>query len=174
MPDEPSDGAEIGMLADLGIERHLQRHEVELPVQSVREPPEHGTLSEAIERLARCRAQPGKQLRQRQAAVMSIVREPGPPNGSGKVIEDRPQGRVAERTAHVALRRRGSARQVAIELRLARNSRIAVDSELLEGDEVGPDVALFEGAELNAVALRDGAGHAVNRPAVAKQQYAVD
>src|SRR5205814_10263208 len=76
--------------------------------------------------------------------------------------------------AHVALRRRGSAGQVAIELRLARNSRIAVDSELLEGDEVGPDVALFEGAELDAVALRDGAGHAVNPPAIAEQQHDVD
>src|SRR5437870_6446013 len=174
MPDEPSDGAKIGMLADLGIERHLQRHEVELPVQSVREPPEHGTLSEAIERLAPCRAQPGKELRQRQAAVMSIVREPWPPNGGGKVIQDRPQGRVPERTAHVALRGRGSAGQVAIELPPARKPRIAVDSELLEGDEVGPDVALFEGAELDAVALRDAAGHAVNRPAIAEQQHDVD
>src|SRR5207244_9489718 len=174
MPDEPSDGAKIGMLADLGIERHLQRHEVELPVQSVREPPEHGTLSEAIERLAPRRAQPGKRLRQRQVAVMSIVREPWPPNGSGKVIEDRPQGRVAERTAHVALRCRGSAWQVAIELPPARKPRKAVDSELLEGNEVGPDVALFEGAHPDAILLRDAAGHAVNRPAVTEQQHDVD
>src|SRR5207302_9635492 len=147
----------------------LQRHEVELPVQSVREPPEHGTLSEAIERLARCRAQPGKQLRQRQAAVMSIVKEPGPPNGSGKVIEDRPQGRVAERTAHVALRRRGSAGQVAIELRPARKPRIAVDAELLEGDEVGPDVAFLESADLDAILLREAASHPVDRPTVTEQ-----
>src|SRR5207253_7488942 len=105
---------------------------------------------------------------------MPIVREPWPPNGGGDVIQGRPQSRVAERTAHVALRRRGSAGQVAIELRLARNSRIAVDSELLEGNEVGPDVALFEGAELDAVALRDAAGHAVNRPAVTEQQHDVD
>src|SRR5205807_1323292 len=151
-----------------------QRHEVELPVQSAREPPEHGTLSEAIERLAPCRAQPGKELRQRQAAVMSIVREPRPPNGGGKVIEDRPQRRVAKRAAHVALRYRRSAGQVPIELCVAGNPRIAVDSELLEGDEVGPDVALFEGAELDAVALRDAAGHAVNRSAIAEQQHDVD
>src|SRR5437660_10006591 len=99
MPDEPSDGAKIGMLADLGIERHLQRHEVELPVQSVREPSEHGTLSEAIERLARCRAQPGKELRQRQTAGMSIVSEPWPPTGGGKGMQDRPQCRLPQRTA---------------------------------------------------------------------------
>src|SRR2546430_16478304 len=173
MPDEACDGAKSGMLADLGIERHLQRHEVELAVQSVREQPEHGTLCEAMERLAPCRAQPGKQLRQRQAAVMSIVREPCPPNGSGKVIEDRPQCRVAERTAHVALRCRGSAGQVAIKLRPARKPRIAVDTKLLEGNEVGPEVALLESADPDTMLLRDRAGHPVNRPAVAEQQHDV-
>src|SRR2546423_10382899 len=174
MPDEACDGAKIGMLADLGIERHLQRHEVELAVQSVREQPEHGTLSEAMERLAPCRAQPGKQLRQRQAAVMSIVLEPGTRDGGRDVIQGCPHSRVPERTAHVALRCRGSARQVAIKLRSARNPRIAVDAELLEGNEVGPDIALFESADPDTMLLRDRAAHPVNRPAVAEQQHDVD
>src|SRR5207302_10016263 len=98
-----------------------------------------------------------------------IFREPWPPNAGAHVIQRRPQRRVAEHTADVALSRRGSAGQVAIELRMARKPQIAVDPELLEGDEVRPDVALFEGAELDAVALRDAAGHAVNRPAIAEQ-----
>src|SRR5438876_4452616 len=158
------------MLSDLGIDGGLQRHEEEFPVQRAGEPVEDRALSQGVEKLAPRRAQPGKQLRQRQAAVMSIVREPWPPNGSGKVIEDRPQGRVAERTAHVALRCRGSAGQVAIELPPARKPRIAVDSKLLEGNEVGPDVALLESADLDAILLRDAASHPVNGPAVAEQQ----
>src|SRR5437879_3376155 len=174
MPDEPSDGAKIGMLADLGIERHLQRHEVELPVQSVREPPEHGTLSEAIERLAPRRPQPGKRLRQPQGAVMSIVGKPGTPDGGGDVIQGRPQSRVAEGAADFALCFPRPAREVAIELCLTRHQRKAVDSELLEGNEVGPDVALFEGAHPDAILLRDAAGHAVNWPAIAEQQHDVD
>src|SRR5437764_957116 len=105
---------------------------------------------------------------------MSIVREPWPPNGSGKVIEDRPQSRVAERTAYVALRCRGSAGQVAIELRPARKPRIAVDPGLFEGDEVRPDVAFLESADLDAILLRDAASHPVDRPAIAKQQHQID
>src|SRR5207245_1991346 len=126
------------MLADLGIDGGLQRHEEEFPVQRAGEPLLDRALSQGVEELAPRRAQPGKQLRQRQAAVMSIVMEPWPPNGGGKVIEDRPQGRVAECTAHVALRCRGSAGQAAIKLRPARKPRLAVAAKLREGNEVGP------------------------------------
>src|SRR2546429_719815 len=73
------------MLADLGIDRYLQGHEEEFPVQSAREQPEHRAFPESIEHLAPCRAQPGKHLRQPQAAVMSIAREPGTPDGGGDV-----------------------------------------------------------------------------------------
>ena len=63
---------------------------------------------------------------------------------------------------------------MAIELCLARNPRIAVDAKLLEGNEVGPEVAFFESADLDAMLLRDRAGHPVNRPAIAEQQHDVD
>src|SRR5438477_8248526 len=145
------------MLADLGIDRYLQGHEEESLMQSAGEQLEHRAFSESIEHLAPCRAQPGKHLRQPQAAVMSIAREPGTPDGRGDVIQGRPQSRVAEGVADVELPRLLSARQMAIELRLARNPRMAVDAKLLEGNEVGPDVALFENADPDTMLLRDRA-----------------
>src|SRR5438105_15564807 len=134
------------MLAHLGIDRYLQGHEEEFPVQSAREQPEHRAFPESIEHLAPCRAQPGKHLRQPQAAVMSIAREPGTPDGGGDVIQGCPQSRVPEGVADVELPRLLCARQMAIELCVARNPRIAVDAKLLEGNEVGAEVALFESA----------------------------
>src|SRR5438105_7157416 len=147
------------MLTDLGIDRYLQGHEEESLMQSAREQPEHRVFSESIEHLAPSRAQPGKHLRQPQAAVMSIAREPGTPDGGGDVIQGCPQSRVPERVADVELPRLLCARQMAIELCLARNPRIAVDAKLLEGNEVGPDVALFESTNTDTMLLRDRAGH---------------
>src|SRR5438270_8815135 len=162
------------MLPDLGIDRYLQGHEEESLMQSAREQPEHRAFPVSTEHLAPCRAQPGKHLRQPQAAMMSIAREPGTPDGGGDVIQGCPQSRVPERVADVELPRLLCARQIAIELCLARNPRIAVDAKLLEGNEVGPDVALFESADPDTMLLRDRAGHPVDRPAVAEQQHDVD
>src|SRR5256885_1403784 len=162
------------MLADLGVDGYLQGHEEEFSVQSAREQPEHRAFPESTEHLAPCRAQPGKHLRQPQAAMMSIAREPGTPDGGGDVIQGCPQSRVPERVADLELRSLRSARQMAIELCLARNPRIAVDAKLLEGNEVGPDVALFESADPDTMLLRDRASHQVNRSAVAEQQHDVD
>ena len=105
---------------------------------------------------------------------MSIAREPGTPDGGGDVIQSCPQSRVPERVADVELRFVRCARQMAIELCPAWNPRIAVDAKLLEGNEVGPEVAFFESADLDAMLLRDRAGHPVNRPAIAEQQHDVD
>src|SRR5438105_9368878 len=162
------------MLADLGVDGYLQGHEEEFSVQSAREQPEHRAFPESTEHLAPCRAQPGKHLRQPQAAVMSIAREPGTPDGGGDVIQGCPQSRVPERVADVEFPFVWCARKVAIELCPAWNPRIAVDAKLLEGNEVGPDVALFESANPDTMLLRDSASHPVNRPAVAEQQHDVD
>src|SRR5438477_4040072 len=162
------------MLPDLGIDGYLQGHEEESLVQSAREQPEHRAFPESTEHLAPCRAQPGKHLRQPQAAMMSIAREPGTPDGGGDVIQGCPQSRVPERVADVEFPFVWCARKVAIELCPAWNPRIAVDAKLLEGNEVGPDVALFESANPDTMLLRDSASHPVNRPAVAEQQHDVD
>src|SRR5256885_894366 len=138
------------LLPDLGVDGYLQGHEEESLMQSAREHPEHRAFPVSTEHLAPCRAQPGEHLRQPQAAMMSIAREPGTPDGGGDVIQSCPQSRVPERVADVELRFVRCARQMAIELCPAWNPRIAVDAKLLEGNEVGPEVAFFESADLRS------------------------
>src|SRR5438132_14019836 len=143
------------MLADLGVDGYLQGHEEEFSVQGAREQPQQRAFPESTEHLAPWRGQPGKHLRQPQAAVMPIAREPGTPDGGGDVIQGCPQSRVPERVADVELPRLLCARQMAIELCLARNPRIAVDAKLLEGNEVGSDVAFFVSAAPDSMLLCD-------------------
>ncbi len=108
--------------------------------------------------------------------VRRVMREPPHSGHRGRCVEhvlDRPAAKAARHRWRVAPGRQRTG-AFAIPVRIPRQRRMTIDPAFLEGDPIGPQIALLDHVNSQSAPLGDADGSSVQRPAIAEQNYVAD